>query len=59
MMFLYCFYAGLILPQLQQRFGSELGGSAGNMLLIIGIMVLCSGFTLMGSKGLFGREEIH
>lgn len=59
LMFLYCFYAGLILPQLQERFGSELGGSAGNMLLIIGILVLCSGFTLMGSKGLFGRVLIE
>jgi len=59
LMFLYCFYAGLILPQLQQRFGSELGGSAGNMLLVIGILVLCAGFTLMGSKGLFGRVLIE
>jgi peptidoglycan/LPS O-acetylase OafA/YrhL len=59
LMFLYCFYAGLILPQLQDRFGQELGGSAGNMLLVIGILVLCTGFTLAGSKGLFGRVLIE
>jgi peptidoglycan/LPS O-acetylase OafA/YrhL len=59
LMFLYCFYVGLILPQLQQRFETVLTGISGDALLFVGILVLCSGFTLMGSQGLFGRVLIE
>jgi len=59
LIFLYCFYAGLILPQVRQKFESALSGASGNTLLLIGILTLCFGFTLAGPQSLFGRVLIE
>ena len=59
LIFLYCFYAGLILPQVHQQFKMALGGTSGNALLLIGILTLCFGFTLAGPQSLFGRVLIE
>ncbi|HSM68283.1 MAG TPA: acyltransferase family protein, partial [Xanthomonadales bacterium] len=55
LIFLYCFYAGLMLPQLFERLESRLAGRAGQILLAAGIALLCLGYTLAGPASLFGR----
>ncbi|MFT5101290.1 MAG: peptidoglycan/LPS O-acetylase OafA/YrhL [Lysobacterales bacterium] len=55
LIFLYCFYAGLILPQAHQKMGDLLTGTSGTLILILGAILLFGGFTLVGSKGLFER----
>jgi len=59
LIFLYCFYAGLILPQVHQQFRAALSESSGNILLLTGILTLCFGFTLAGPQSLFGRVLIE
>ena len=59
LMFLYCFYAGLILPQVQQQFRNAFAGTSGRFLLLAGILTLCLGFTLAGPQNLFGRVLIE
>ena len=59
LIFLYCFYAGLILPQVHEQTKTVLSGSSGNILLILGIFTLCFGFTLAGPQSLFGRVLIE
>jgi peptidoglycan/LPS O-acetylase OafA/YrhL len=55
LIFLYCFYAGLMLPQLFERLESWLAGGSGQILLAAGIALLCLGYTLAGPASLFGR----
>ena len=59
LLFLYCFYAGLMLPQLVARLEPQLGGSSGQWLLGLGIFMLCTGYTLAGTQSLQGRILIE
>jgi peptidoglycan/LPS O-acetylase OafA/YrhL len=59
LIFLYCFYAGLMLPQIHQQFSSAFSGKSANMLLVTGIATLCLGYTLAGPQSLFGRVLIE
>jgi peptidoglycan/LPS O-acetylase OafA/YrhL len=55
LLFLYCFYAGLMLPQLVERLSRSLGGASGQTLLFLGIVLLCGGYTFAGPQSLQGR----
>ena len=55
LLFLYCFYAGLMLPQLVARLERQLGGASGQVMLGLGIFLLCAGYTLAGPQSLDGR----
>lgn len=55
LIFLYCFYAGLMLPQFSQQAGDLLSGSSGSMMLVLGAISLFCGYTIAGPGSLFGR----
>lgn len=55
LIFLYCFYAGLILPQVSSKAKTLLSGKSGALALAIGASLLFGGFTLAGPQSLFGR----
>ena len=59
LIFLYCFYGGLILPQLEPRLRSVTGGAPGIVALGIGAAALFAGYTLAGPQSLFGRVLIE
>lgn len=59
LIFLYCFYGGLILPQVQDSFKERFSGASGNALLMLGAALLFGGYTLAGPQSLFGRVLIE
>ncbi|NNL94767.1 MAG: acyltransferase [Xanthomonadales bacterium] len=59
LIFLHCFYGGLVLPQVQGQFKHAFCGRSGNALLVLGGLALFAGYTLAGPQSLFGRVLIE
>ncbi len=59
LIFLYCFYAGLILPQIFGRMKNLVSGGSGIAVLALGIGLSCLGYTMAGPQSLFGRVLIE